>query len=100
MNATNDRGIVTRMWLHMLANGGRWGVSELIEKLQISSMPRKRVDVLVNQMADRQQVVKYVDSSRANGVAFGVTSTCIIPTQIPVREVAAALQPAPERESA
>lgn len=85
---TRESGIVAKMWLHMLAEGGRWGVAEL---MAMSGLQRKRADTLLNYMAGREQVVKYKDASRANGVAFGVTPKCRLPTHVRVEDVIAAI---------
>lgn len=94
---TKESGVVAKMWLHMLAEGGRWGVSELME---LTGLQRKRADTILNQMAHREQVVKFSDTSRANGVAFGVTAKCRIPTHVRVIDMVVATAPQAESEAA
>jgi hypothetical protein len=93
---STETGVVARMWLHMLSKGGRWGVAEM---MQVTGLQRRRADTLINLMALREQVVKYPDASRANGVAFGVTLGCKPPTQVRLSEILNAINAPAENES-
>lgn len=72
------------MWLFLLKEGGRWCGSELHKAMNLE---RRRVAVLVGNMADTGQITRYEKTGPRSRVRFAVTPACKIPQGVTLAEL-------------
>jgi predicted transcriptional regulator len=81
-------GITKAVWLRMLSNGGYWTVQELSAELDT----HKRIDRLLEQLAEGGFCNRMDRTDRKRGVKYGVTPGCKVPQDIRLAEVLGAVQ--------
>lgn len=87
-----EDGITKRLWLHMLAEGGRWTVRELA---QDTKSDYSTVNGTLMRMYDAGgSVCRYVAEGKS--AEYGISEKCIVPKNITLAELRAAMQKAGE----